>query len=381
MKILIVVQDLNIGGVTSSAKNFYRECSVQGNQVDFLVMNNEVAKFKGVNQIFLSGKSRLWNLGIEELRKTSLLKKLTLIPIAIVKKLLNKHGLWLPLVLRPNRAEDYDVVIAYRQCAPCYYYALKCVNAKKKLAMIHGDIEFMGDITSWSHMLRDFDKIACVSNAVEKGFRSHFKMISNKFTTIYNMYDIELMNKLKDEKPLFVPDSSKFNIISICRHENGHKKVNRIVETCAALAMKGVRNLHWYIVGDGPDFESNVQLATNLNVHEYITFCGALDNPFSVLSKCDLCVLTSKTEAYGMCLKESLILGVPIVAMNYPALNEIIEDGKNGLISKQTIDDLSDKVLYLIRNKKILLRMKDYIINQQYSNEIAYNQLINCVSD
>ena len=91
MKILIVVQDLNIGGVTSSAKNFYRECSVQGNQVDFLVMNNEVAKFKGVNQIFLSGKSRLWNLGIEELRKTSLLKKLTLIPIAIVKKLLNKH--------------------------------------------------------------------------------------------------------------------------------------------------------------------------------------------------------------------------------------------------------------------------------------------------
>lgn len=380
MKILVVVPDLNLGGVTSSARNFCRECAKQGDKVNILVMNNVMANILDVNQILLSGLSQYWNLGIEDLRNYSLLKQLSVTPIAILKKILNKYGLWIPLIFRRKLPDMYDIVVAYRQCAPCYYYALHCVNATKRLAMLHGDLNFMGDISSWSFMLQDFDKVACVSNAVSIGFKNHFKSISNKFTTIYNMYDIDSMNKLKQEKNLFMLNSSKFNIISVCRHENGHKKVNRIVEACAIFIKRGYCDFHWYIVGDGPDLDNNTQLARVLGVAQYITFCGALENPFSLFGKCDLTVLTSATEAYGMCLKESLILGVPVVAMEYPALSEVIEDGINGLICKQSIEDLCDKILYLANNRYVLFKMKEYISHHNHSNDMAYQQFLNCLN-
>lgn len=379
MKFLVVVPDLNVGGVTSSAKNFCKECAIQGNEIDILVMNNVTANISGVDQTQIDGISRYWNIGIGEFKASPLIKKIGLTPLVITKKLLNKRGLWLPLILNKQLTKEYDLVVAYRQCAPCYYFVLNCVKARRKIAVIHGDITFMGDISSWSRFLPQFDKIACVSNAVTFGFKNRFSSISDNFTTIYNMYDIESMTKLKSAENQFSVDSSKFNIISVCRHENGHKKVNRVIEACAILERRGFRDFHWYIVGDGPDFQYNIELAHKLGVSHFITFCGALENPFSLLSKCDISVMTSATEAYGMSLKESLILGVPVVAMEYPALSEVISNNKDGLICRQDIEDLCDKIMYLSSNAGILLQMRDYIARHPQSNEIAYKQLLGCL--
>lgn len=378
MKILVVVPDLSLGGVTSSVKNFCKECHKRGNDVDLIVMDGTDANLSGINQIKLEGRASLWNLNQEKLKNGKGLNKLFLLTLGAVKKTTNRYGSWLPLIFKGIKVKgNYDVAVAYRQCAPCYYFTHKCVKAQKKIAMIHGDLQFMAATDTWDIYFPCFDKIACVSYAVTDGFKQKYLKIADKFTTIYNMFDVDdILAKATAPSP-FPVNPSMTNIITVSRHENGHKKVDRVVKVCSELQKHGISNFHWYIVGDGPDFDYNLKLAKDLGVTDLITFCGAMDNPFALQSKCDFTVVTSATEAYPMSVIESQILRKPVIAMRYSAVTEVIQNGINGIIVEQSVADLTLKIKELLETpfqiKKISLNLYKLIFN----NDMPYQQFLN----
>ncbi len=380
MKILVVVPDMLLGGVTSSAINFCKECQKRGNEVDILVMDGTESNIPEVNQIGLKRPALLWNLSAKQLKNKSLIAKISLAAVAIIKKITNHFELWLPLVFHGFKIKgSYDVAVAYRQCAPCYYFTLKCVNARRKIAMIHGDLNFMRSTNTWDKYFPYFNKISCVSKAVTEGFKQKFQSVAEKFTTIYNMFDVEdIQGKALQTSPYSV-NPSVVNIITVSRHENCHKKVDRVVKASAELRKQDVENFHWYVVGDGPDFDYNCELANELGVSDLITFCGAMENPFALQSKCDFSVLLSATEAYGMAVIESQILGKPIIAMQYPALNEIMQDEYNGLIAEQTVFSLTQCLKKLIENERLRKILTENVQKDRYSNNIAYQQFIDAV--
>lgn len=377
MKICVVLNGLEQGGVTSSAMYFCEEMVRQGNSVDLVdICNGERIDSTGVKNIHIPMRQSLWSLDSRTIRKYNFLLLPFLIVLAIVKKVTNKKGQWLPIILRNYiLSEFYDIVFAYRQCAPCYYFSLHCVKARKKVAMIHGDINYMGDISSWSNMLSLFDCVACVSNAVAEGFRERFPEIQDKFSTLYNMFDIAgIIDKAKEASPFSV-DANIINIVTVARHENNHKKVNRVAEICLLLKTKGVSDIHWYVIGTGPDFNSNVAKAKEMRVDDMITYCGSMNNPFALMSKCDFMVLTSLTEAYGMVVVEGRILGLPSIVADFPSLSEILEDGADGMIAKQDVGDIADCIIKMIGNQRqVLNAMRQYILTHPYSNKEAINQ-------
>lgn len=381
MKILVVVPDLNLGGVTSSAINFCKECASRGNHVDILVMDGAKAGIKNVSQIFLSGQSLFWNLNPKQICKYSGLSKLLLYALGGLKHITNRFGLWLPIIFRDFKLKgDYDVAVAYRQCAPCYYFTLNCVSAKKKIGMIHGNLNFMGDTSSWDKYFPKFDKVACVSNAISRDFINNFPLSKDRFITIYNMFDInDIVNKSKMQCHLPI-DHQSVNIVSITRHENNLKKTNRIIEACAELKKRNIHKFHWYIAGDGPDYEANVKLADELGVTDLITFCGPMENPYSLQSKCDFSVLTSATEAFSMSVIESLILKKPIVVMKYPGVEEAVRNKYNGIIAEQTMTSLLDSLILLINNKQEIISMARNLETEMYNNNVAYQQLLNAIN-
>ena len=170
-KILVVVSDMNLGGVTTSVINFCNELQNRGNIVHFLNMGkaNSEAEVKinpDVKRISLEGLAAKWNLGMETIRDTSVWRKLGLLPLALVKKMTNHSEKWLNIVFRNYCIEEqYDVAVAFRQCAPCYYFVLNCVKSAVKLGFIHGNLKTMGNVSSFDSYFERFDSIACVSKA------------------------------------------------------------------------------------------------------------------------------------------------------------------------------------------------------------------------
>lgn len=383
-KICVITNHMDQGGVTSSLMNFCSELSRLGYAVDLLNLSGYYPEnITGVSLLILKGFATYWNFGQSTYVNLSVIRRVLLLPLAVFKKVANRLGFWLSTVFREYKLQDsYDVVFAFNQSAPCYYFALNCVNARKKIALIHGDIDYMGKIESWSKMLNSFDKIACVSHAVEKGFRLKFASIESKFCTLYNIIDIDAIKSKSKDTSNIEFDTSIINIVTVSRHDNAQKGVDRIPEIVASLNKKRVENFHWYVIGGGADFDYNVQYSQSLGVNRYITFCGPIDNPFPLVGKADFLVLTSHTEAYGMVVAEAQVLNKPSVVASYPSLCEILRHDFNGIIADQSIDSLVDRIAEMIQNKDdVRTRLEKNLLDEPFSNSIAISQLISLIEN
>lgn len=143
---------------------------------------------------------------------------------------------------------------------------------------------------------------------------------------------------------------------------------------------RGFGKFHWYIVGDGPDFNRNKDLAEELGVTDCITFCGALRNPFPMIKKCDFLVLTSATEAYGMVIREAQILSKPAIAMEFDGINEVIRDDYDGIVVKQDIYSLCDVLGQLIEDPERIEALANNMADVSYGNEQAYAQFLKAIN-
>lgn len=87
------------------------------------------------------------------------------------------------------------------------------------------------------------------------------------------------------------------------------------------------------LLGAGPQRQQLQELATSLNVSEYIQMPGRVHNPFSYMARADVFALSSEEEGFGLVLVEAMASGVPVVATDCPGgPSEILEEGKSGIM-------------------------------------------------
>lgn len=380
MKLLVVVPDSEPGGVTSSAVNFSTEMSKRGNEVYFLDMSAQILKRRllpeGVQAVCLDGVSRQWNLGLWDVRKAKGFGKIGILLLGVVKKLTIRSGLWYKLIFSKfDQYGEFDVAVAFRQCDPCYTFVLHKVQAKKKIGFVHGELKCMGDISSWKRHMTAFHKIAYVSNAVKEEFVAAYPELAANACTVYNMFDVERIRRLAQEAPAVAFSNNVKNIVTVARIDNAFKQIHWIPQICAKLKEQSNTPFHWYVLGDGPDYAETVKLAEELGVTDVLTFAGNQENPFAIIKNADFTVLTSKSESYGMVVVESFILGIPVVVAQYPAIFEIMEDHKQGIIAQQNLQSISACVQEMLReHPEFLHRLNELLQGNQYTNACAYRQ-------
>ena len=387
MKILIAVPDTGVGGVTTSAVNFSNELASRGHEVLFLDMSGENACADRLNEKvgFLSfkGKSRFWNISVQSVKNAHGRKKIGILALGAIKKLTIRSGLWYKLIFSKfSKDESFDVAIAFRQCAPCYSFVLNKVNAKKKIGFVHGELTYMGDISSWKKYMTRFDKIAYVSNAVKEQFIKTYPELERNACTIYNTFDVEQIKAMANEECDVVFDKNKVNIVTVARIDNGFKQIDWIVKICDSLKKKNNTPFHWYVVGGGPDYDATVAMAVELGLNDVLTFVGNQPNPYSFIKQSDFTVLTSKSEAYPMVVIESFVLKKPIVVTLFASITEMMDEEKHGLIAEQSIDNLVELVGGMIDNTDGTREgCTNYLQGIEINNDISYAQFLDAIGD
>lgn len=385
MKILIAVPDTGVGGVTTAAVNLSNELVTRGHNVCFLDMSGEnycaERLSDNINLLSLKGKSRFWNIGGESLKCARGLKKLGILTLGAIKKLTIRSGLWYKLIFSKfNKNENFDVAIAFRQCAPCYSFVLNKVNATKKMGFVHGELTYMGDISSWKKYMTRYDKIAYVSNAVREQFVAVYPELEKNACTVYNTFDVEQIKKLADEECDLKFDKNNVNLVTVARIDNAFKQAHWIVDICEKLKKEIQTPFHWYVVGNGPDFDETVALSHKRGTDDVVTFVGNRENPYPFVKQCDFTVLTSKSEAYPMVVIESFILKKPIVVARFGSISEMIDEGKHGYIAEQSVDSLAERVKKMIDNREgIREKCESFLKSNEIDNDVAYNQFLESI--
>ena len=384
MKVLLVVPDTNIGGITSSVVNFTNELVCRGNEVFLLDMSGEnLCSDKTDSRahiISLKGKSKLWDIGMQTASQEKGIKKIGILLLGLIKKITIKSGLWYNLIFSPLKEYgEFDVAVAFRQCAPCYSFVLSSIKAKKKIGFVHGELKYMGDISSWQKYMSKFDKIAYVSNAVKTGFVKEIPYLEKNACVIYNMLNFEKIREMACQSNPIKFDSNCFNIVTVARITK-QKQIDWIVKICADIKKSTDKKFHWYVVGDGYYLNEVKQMAKDLCVEDVLTFTGELSNPYPLMKYAQICVLTSRDESFGMVVVESLILKKPVIVAEYEALKEIISDEKYGIITPQSIDCLTEATLNMMNNENnVFFDAQNNLLNYEYSNDTPYQQFLDAV--
>lgn len=110
------------------------------------------------------------------------------------------------------------------------------------------------------------------------------------------------------------------------------------------------------IIGDGPLMGELKKLVFSLNIKEAVTFVGRISNEEvpEMLRSFDVFVNSSKEESFGVNILEAMACEVPVIATNCLGPNEVLENGKCGIILRdRNPESMADAMIELFNNKEL----------------------------
>ena len=339
-KIAIFQSDLRVGGIQKALVNILGELEGEDCTVDLYLFDGD----QEADEFF---RLPAWeNLHVIRLKPYPFLSRL------VYFGLLRRFA---PVAVRDTA---YDVAIdfsSYR--AECAVGAINA-RAKKRIMWIHNDVEIKRRNERkyrilWHFFkgkLRCYDEFCAVSPGIIEGFRRCSGIWDKPVTAIPNHIDTGEIFAKMDAPIDFAPDPAEYNLCTMGRL--CHQKGFDILLELFARAAEQRRDLHLYILGDGPDREKLTAQIARLGLTERVTLLGNQANPFPYLKKMDGFTLTSRYEGQGLVIWEAKAVGLPLfIARNLEKYNPGIpgiepEDLPAAFVSarrqEKRADDLAD---------------------------------------
>jgi len=116
-----------------------------------------------------------------------------------------------------------------------------------------------------------------------------------------------------------------------------------------------------------------------------ISFLGFTKNPHRFMQACDVMVLATKCETFGLVVIEAMQVDTVMVATNQCGPLEIIEDGKSGLLFERGDSaDLADKIGYLYEHpiqRQAMATEAKKRAEELFSNEKQFKKLAEVLND
>lgn len=378
MKILFVVGDFDCGGITSALRNLSNMLVERGHSVDILNFS-KVEKLpqdfdERIQLLEIGKRAKLWNFGIQDAKKEKGIKKIGLYILGLYKKVLSRRKKWWKFVFAHMPImEGYDIAAGFRQGPMEYYFVSHKTNAKRRVGFWHGDPDFLGDTSGWDQCVYEVDNVIGVSNALCEKLVSHYPKLAGKVKTVYNVFNANEIRKLGNIETR-IYSSKQFNIVTVARIDFEQKKLQMIPNICRQLKKEGLK-FTWTIVGGGNDFNALKNMISQ-DISDTLFLVGEKSNPYPYISQADIFVLTSIWETYGMVVMEALILGTPVIAGDYPALAEILEDKVTGIIAENSEQGISREISFVMKNKETYNKLKQNCQQFEYSEDLTYQQFI-----
>lgn len=215
----------------------------------------------------------------------------------------------------------------------------------------------------------------------------------SKITFVQNLSQKQYFDNLNN---IFViPNPVSDDIFKIKRKENDYIKiigVGRLVEQknfemlIRAFSKVKTDKTRLVIYGEGAQKTNLEQLIYELGLNDSVTLYGRCESQEVMYGDANIFVLSSNFEGMPNTLLEAMSVGVSCISTECETgPKDIISNDKNGfLIPVNDINELSDKLKYLINDKalrnKFGKKAREYVKNNYNSSKIALDFIRICES-
>ncbi len=194
-------------------------------------------------------------------------------------------------------------------------------------------------ISRW--VINNIDHNLAVSQAISDVY-SYVKLGKEKMKFVH--HGISMLPTIEEET--VIPGDPKILMVGRMAQIKGHVY---LIEALPEVIQEFPK-LKLILAGDGPLKEELIQKARALNVFEHIDFVG-FASPKKYAAQCQIMILPSLFESFGLVYIESFALRIPVIAFDAEAANQIIEDNETGiLVPKKDSKALADKIIYLLES-------------------------------
>lgn len=389
MKLFISVFRLyNIGGIESSLLNLLNEFK-NDYDITLCVLTDEINKeFTIENVKIIDGSKCLRDsfLSRDYLKFQSIFNRLIRNYRRLKRIIFGKKYIIKKSLIKIKSNITYDVAIAFIndtytvdgifKSGGDYEYINKHINAKKKIAWIHGSpiVEGFTSREICKQVFTPFDYIINVSRYCKALFDEIIPEFKNKSLVVYNMYDISRIIKLSVEYNPYSNISNKLHFVTVSRLDNKSKRLDRIIKVCHQLVRQGFSDFDWTIVGDGPDLNTLKKMVIDKKLTGIVNLVGAKYNPYPYMKYADLYISSSSYESYGMSVREAQILKCPVLITEVGPSNEIVDNFKNGIICDNSTKGLYESIRNILNDISVLFPIREYLVENEITNEQAKEQ-------
>lgn len=208
------------------------------------------------------------------------------------------------------------------------------------------------------HRLKKFRNIICVSIESQKELQKIFVNQKGKFCTINNLIDYKNILRLSEEENSIKLSHKDINLVFIGRLDNTSKNLDLLLDSFRIILKKD-RKYKLYIVGRGAYLDNIKKYLSEYKMEKNVILIDELENPYSLLKRCDCLILTSNYEGFPVTYLEALVLNKPIMTTVMCSDESIdirdyaIKLEKNSkLIAKQILEFKKEVVEYKIDFEK-----------------------------
>jgi len=224
--------------------------------------------------------------------------------------------------------ESFDLIHSHANKATSMIATLKPFIKIPTIATLHG---LKKRLTAFERM----DYVITVSNSIGKRLKTVKKQI------IYNGISADKYLALSNTRQ--VKNKTDFQVCTVARLVKV-KKIEILIKAFVNIDGK------LFIVGDGPEKQSLLELAKKLNIKEKVFFTGslALKEVSRVLKNSHLFVMTSQNEGFPYTFAEAMFHDLPFVSTPVSDIEKFI--GKKYIIPHNSHEELAKKINYIQSN-------------------------------
>lgn len=273
-----------------------------------------------------------------------------------------KHRLiykWLPLslVYRIFVPQNNDVEIAFIEGFATKLLSHSTNRNARKIAWIHTDLKNNHWTKSVFRSMEEefksyqrFIEVVGVSNTVKDAFLKEFIKVTVPVQTLYNPINSQEIISMANEELVSRPQG--LLLVTVGRLES-QKGYDRLIYVVKRLIDEGYKFVLW-ILGIGSQKEMLQEYIRENHIEDSVKLLGFHSNPYKYMVKADLFICSSRSEGYSTAVTEALILGLPVIATNCSGMEELLNNGEYGIITKNDDEALYSGLKKLLDNSDLL---------------------------
>ena len=308
MKILFLVNHLNVGGITSYILTLASGLKKKGHNVFIASSGGELLpKFNDLGIVYIS---------IPIKTKNELSPKILLSALKLKK------------IIKDNEIDILHSHSRTTQVLGCLLYEFTGI---KHITTCHGFFKrrFSRKILPcWG------EKVIAISEQVKEHLVDDFKIKPDRISLINNGIDVDrfkqitLSQKQEAKNRLGFKSSSVIGILARLSDVKGHKYLIEAMKT----VLVNFPDAQLLVAGEGKMEKELKRLTESLNIEKSVLFVPEALDTRDILSAIDIFVMPSLKEGLGLALMEAMSSGLAVVGSSVGGIKTLIKDGENGLL-------------------------------------------------